>query len=187
MHNREGGSANDLVKTFDSGSVPEINSLTGEPIRGDWTLHVQDLAPADRGRLKSWSLDIKGLQQTSVFLEDSPGIIIPDNIPAGIERVLSVTQSGTLEDLEVSIDITHTYIGDLMLELEAPDGKAVLLHNRTGGSTDNIIKKFTFLNTGKLQEFRGVPVQGNWKLKVSDRAGADQGKLNHWSLKLTLK
>lgn len=187
LHNREGGSANDLVKTFDSGSVPEINSLTGEPVMGDWTLHVQDLAPADRGRLKSWSLDIKGLQQTSVFLEDSPGIIIPDNIPAGIERVLSVTQSGTLEDLEVSIDITHTYIGDLMLELEAPDSKAVLLHNRTGGSTDNIIKKFTFLNTGKLQEFRGVPVQGNWKLKVSDRAGADQGKLNHWSLKLTLK
>jgi subtilisin-like proprotein convertase family protein/subtilisin family serine protease len=187
LHNREGGSASDLVKTFDTGSLPELNNFIGEPVRGDWILHVQDLAPADRGRLKSWSLNIRGRLQPSIFLEDSPGVIIPDNIATGIERILSVSQSGNLEDLKVIIDITHTFIGDLIVELTSPDGTAVLLHNRSGGASHNIIREYSFLDTGKLQDFRGVPVHGDWKLKVSDRAGADQGKLNRWALRLTLK
>ncbi len=187
LHNRSGGSTNDLAKTYDTASTPELNSLIGEQVNGDWTLHIQDLAPADRGRLKSWSLDISGRHLFPIIFEDAPGIIIPDNHADGIERILSVTQSGKIEDLKVILDITHTYIGDLRVELLSPDNTAVLLHNRSGGATDNIIKEYTFLNTSKLRDFQGVSVHGNWKLKVSDRAEADQGKLNRWALHLTLK
>jgi subtilisin-like proprotein convertase family protein len=111
-------------------------------------------------------------------------VIIPDNSVAGIERTLAVTKVGQVDNISVDIDITHVYIGNLVVELIAPDKTAVVLHNRTGGSAQSIIKTFTLLNTTDLQVFRGLAAQGNWTLKVSDRAGADQGKLNRWALQI---
>jgi subtilisin-like proprotein convertase family protein len=118
-------------------------------------------------------------------LAESPGVTIPDNSPIGIERSLTVAKDGKLDNIKVELDITHTYIDDLIVELTAPDNTPVLLHNRTGGSADNIIKTYTLFNSASLQSLRGHAIQGNWKLKVSDHAGADQGKLNRWALQLT--
>jgi subtilisin-like proprotein convertase family protein len=84
----------------------------------------------------------------------------------------------------VKLDITHTYIGDLVVDLVSPDNTSVLLHNRSGGSVNNIIKTYTMMNTSGLQNLRGDSIGGDWKLHVSDHEGADQGKLNHWALKL---
>jgi len=186
LHNRAGGSANDLHAEFDSRTVPGLLALAGEPVTGEWGLHVQDLAFVDRGRLQSWSLDITGNQDAAIVVEEHPGVVIPDNIQPGIERSLSVSEAGQLDSIEVELDITHTYIGDLVVELISPDNTSVLLHNRSGGSSDNLIKTYTMLNTASLQAMRGVPIQGDWQLKVSDRAGLDQGKLNRWGLKITL-
>ena len=185
LHDRAGGSTKDLHAEFTTTSTPALLVLQGQSVMGDWVLLVQDLAPVDRGRLTGWSLDISGQDDTSVTVAENPGVIIPDNSPAGIERSLAVAKTGQLDSISVEIDITHTYIGDLIVELTAPDNTAVLLHNRLGGSADNIIKTYTLLNTSSLQALRGHAIQGNWSLKVSDRAGADQGKLNRWALKLT--
>lgn len=184
LHDRTGASSNDLRTDFDISSTPSLLALTGEPVKGEWTLHVQDLALADRGRLKGWSLDISGLKDTSVVVEDSPGISIPDNVDAGIERTLSITKAGLLDSIEVELDVTHTYIGDLVVELVSPSSTSVLLHNRTGGSANNIIKTYSLINTSALQTLLGEVVKGTWRLKVSDHAGVDQGKLNRWALKI---
>ena len=186
LHERAGGSANDVRTEFDVRSVPGLRVLSGEPVNGEWVLHVQDLASVDRGRLISWSLDISGQVDTSILVEESPGIIIPDNVQGGIERVLTVSETGQLDRIAVELDITHTYIGDLVVELVSPDNTSIFLHNRSAGSTNNIIKTYTMINTSSLQNLRGDAINGGWKLKVSDHAGADQGKLNRWALKLTL-
>lgn len=185
LHNRSGGSANDLHREFTAATTPGLTALSGQTVRGDWVLHVQDLAPADRGRLASWSLDISGQEDSSVTVSESPGVIIPDNSSAGIERSLIVAAAGRLETIAVDIDITHTYIGDLIVELIAPDNTAVLLHNRTGGSADNLIRTYNPLNTTSLQALSGHEINGNWRLRISDRAAVDQGKLNRWALRLT--
>ncbi|MEA1976394.1 MAG: proprotein convertase P-domain-containing protein [Chloroflexota bacterium] len=184
LHERTGGSANDLHREFDINSVPALNFLSDESVEGTWRLHVQDLATQDRGRLQSWSLEIRGQTETVTHVEESPGIIIPDNIIGGIERSLNVVDAGQLDRIQVEIDITHTYIGDLLVELVSPSNTRVLLHNRTGGSANNIIKTYTGVNTPNLPVLRGEPINGLWKLYVSDRASADQGKLNRWALKL---
>ena len=186
LHDRLGGSANDLHSKFDVRSVPGLHALTGEPVNGEWLLHVQDLAAVDRGRLTSWSLDISGQTDTSILIEESPGVIIPDNVQGGIERVLTVSDTGQLDNIVVELDITHTYIGDLVVELISPDNTLVLLHNRSGGSANNIIKTYTLMNTSNLQNLRGDSIAGDWRLHVSDHAGLDQGKLNRWALQLTL-
>jgi subtilisin-like proprotein convertase family protein len=182
LHDRAGGSANDLHGRFDIRSSPALHALTGQPVNGDWTLHVQDLAAVDRGRLIKWGLSISGQTDRSIQVEESPGVIIPDNDQGGIERSLAVAGAGQLDGIVVDLDITHTYIGDLMIELVSPDNRPVLLHGRTGGSADNIIKTYTMTNTGSLQGLRGGAVAGTWRLKVSDHAGLDQGKLNRWAL-----
>ena len=184
---RVGGSANDLHNEFDIRSVPGLHALTGEPVNGKWLLHVQDLAAVDRGRLTGWSLNISGQMDASILIEESPGVIIPDNVQRGIERVLMVSDTGHIDNIVVELDITHTYIGDLVVELISPDNTLVLLHNRSGGSANNIIKTYTMMNTSNLQNFRGDSVNGRWRLKVSDHAGRDQGKLNRWALAIEQK
>ena len=187
LHNRLGGSANDLHAEFDTRSLPALLAMTGESVTGEWILHVQDLAAIDRGRLKSWSLEIRGQEDKSITVEESPGIIIPDNRQGGIERSLSVSGTAQLDRIEVDLDITHTYIGDLIVELVSPNNTSVLLHNRKGGSANNIIKTYTVMNTSSLQNLRGGSIGGDWKLKVSDHASIDKGKLNRWALRITAR
>lgn len=186
LHNRQGGRADDLKAIFDLTSTPTLSNLVGQSLTGEWTLHVQDLAAVDYGRLNSWGLEIKGRVGGGdiIVLEESPGIKIPDNNPTGIERTLTTDVIGQVQDLEVAVDITHTYIADLIVALISPQNTQVDLHNRTGGAADNIIQTYTLQTTPDLQRLVGESTQGTWKLKVADAAGFDLGKLNHWSLRL---
>ncbi|MGH8527537.1 MAG: proprotein convertase P-domain-containing protein, partial [Gammaproteobacteria bacterium] len=118
-------------------------------------------------------------------VEESPGTTIPDNNPAGIERTLNVAESGPIQDLDVSVDITHTYIGDLTVTLVSPTGMRAVLHNRGGGSRDNLVRSFRFSDTPALQALRGQSLQGAWKLRMADLEAVDVGKLNRWGLKVS--
>ena len=186
LHDRQGGRSADLESIFDLTSTPDLSNLVGQSLTGEWILHVQDLAAIDYGRLNSWGLEIQGQVGAGdlIILEESPGVNIPDDSPAGIERTLSVDASGQVQEIEVSVDITHTYIQDLIVTLVSPQSTGVDLHNRSGGSADNIINTYTLQTTPDLQTLIGEFMQGQWKIKVADVEGQDLGKLNHWSLKL---
>jgi subtilisin family serine protease/subtilisin-like proprotein convertase family protein len=106
---------------------------------------------------------------------DTP-ISIPDNTPAGITSTLAVAQSASILELSVEVNITHTFIGDLLVTLVGPGGQNFVLHNRAGGATDNL--RQTFSVTGAA----GLDTAGNWQLKVQDLAGLDVGTLDSWTL-----
>ncbi|WP_417498523.1 proprotein convertase P-domain-containing protein [Lysobacter yangpyeongensis] len=75
----------------------------------------------------------------------------------------------------VAVNIVHTYIGDLKVDLVAPDGSVYTLHNRSGGSADNINQTY---NVNLSSE----ALNGTWKLRVSDNASLDTGYINSWSI-----
>ncbi len=75
----------------------------------------------------------------------------------------------------VAVNIVHTYIGDLKVDLVAPDGSVYVLHNRTGTSTDNI-------NTTYTVNLSGEALNGTWKLRVNDNANQDTGRIDSWSI-----
>ncbi len=100
---------------------------------------------------------------------------IPDNNSTGISSSITVPRTGASNTVSVDVNLTHTYIGDLVVSLIAPNGKVFSLHNRAGGSADNIIKTFT-VNVGTIAS------NGTWKLRVVDSARVDQGTLNSWKL-----
>ena len=64
---------------------------------------------------------------------------IPDNNATGITSNLAVTGNGTVGSLSLSLNITHTFRGDLVVTLIAPSGTQFIVSNRAGGSADNII------------------------------------------------
>ncbi len=184
LHNRSGGRAANLKQIFDFASTPDLRNLIHQPVKGPWTLWVQDLARVDEGRLNRWEIEIQTASSAVIELEDSAGENIPDNVAAGIQRSLTAAGSGTVKDMEVSVDITHSYIGDLRVTLISPANTHVELHGRTGGGADNIIQTYSRTTTPALASLVDEPVEGQWKLHVADLAGRDVGKLNRWALKI---
>ena len=75
----------------------------------------------------------------------------------------------------VAVNIVHTYIGDLVVSLVAPDGSVYTLHNRAGGSADNINQTYTV-------NLSGEALNGTWRLRVRDAASGDTGYINSWSV-----
>ena len=76
---------------------------------------------------------------------------------------------------QVAVNIVHTYKGDLKVDLVAPDGSVYVLHNRSGGSADNINSTYTV-------NLWGEALNGTWKLRVNDNASGDTGYINSWSV-----
>ncbi len=185
LHERNGGSADNIRRSYDLATTPGLSAVAGDPIQGDWVFWAQDLAAADSGTLNRWELEIEMRATAMVEVQETPGAQIPDNNPVGIERTLAVAESGQIQDLEVSVDITHTYIGDLTVTLVSPGGTQVTLHSRSGGSQDNLVRSFRFADTPALQSLRGQSLQGAWKLRVADLEAVDVGKLNRWALKIS--
>lgn len=184
LHDRKGGKDDDIKASFDSVNLPGLSLLLGKLVTGDWRLHIQDLAAQDKGVFNKWSLEFETVAEKTLVLEESSGTPIPDNNANGIEQTLSTNETGNVKSIEAAVEITHTYIEDLVVSLISPKGTKVDLHNKTGGSADNIFKTFSIVTTPDLSKFNDESVQGNWKLKVSDHAGQDIGKLNKWSLKI---
>ena len=104
----------------------------------------------------------------------TPGLAIPDNA-AAVSDAITVPGFGTATSVTVSVDIAHPFIGDLMVELVAPDGTAKTLHRYSGEGADGIIRTYT-------PDFGGTGIAGDWTLRASDGASGDAGTLNGWTL-----
>ncbi|WP_436502157.1 proprotein convertase P-domain-containing protein [Actinokineospora sp. HUAS TT18] len=171
LHNRAGGSADDIKQTF------TVN-LSGEVANGTWKLRVQDAASADTGTLNSWGVGLGGgTPPPTCGGSNNTAVAIPDNNTVESSIVVSGCTGNASATSTVPVDINHTYKGDLIVSLIAPDGSAYVLHNRAGGSADNIKQTFTV-------NLSGEAANGTWKLRVQDAASADTGTLNSWSLSL---
>lgn len=185
LHEGEGGGADDLIESYNTGSIPALHQLAGKGIRGKWLLRVADLASQDTGTLNSWGLKLRTLN--NIIRESvSPGTRIPDNDRKGITSVLGVSAGGKIKDIKVNVDISHTYIGDLTVKLISPFNKTVTLHNRTGGTEDDILTEYTTASRPKLKDLVGKEVSGKWKLVVADNYGMDIGKLNKWGIEVRI-
>ncbi|MFK7990394.1 MAG: proprotein convertase P-domain-containing protein [Sandaracinaceae bacterium] len=180
VHNREGGSANDIQRSFD------VTGFEGLAAGGDWTVHVSDNAGRDVGSLNSWTLTVGTESGTPVDpgpgggnrFEGMGGVSIPDNNASGASSTASVAgaSQGTVS---IEVAITHTYIGDLVVEVQAPNGQSFTLHERDGGSDDDIAETYPLDAVGN--RFSDDP-NGTWTLRVTDNAGADLGTIDSWAV-----
>jgi subtilisin-like proprotein convertase family protein len=116
----------------------------------------------------------------------SPYQLLPDNTGSGITSVVTISGTGATvsADFNVDVNITHTYIGDLIVYLQSPAGTIVYLHLRSGGSADNLIGNYphTLTPAGSLADLIGQPLDGNWTLFVRDGGAGGTGAFNYWAM-----
>jgi gliding motility-associated-like protein len=128
---------------------------------------------------------------------------IPDAAPEGLRSVLSIPQKIRITDVDVILNIEHSYVGDLQITLTHPDGTEMLLvaaDNQDTGSdfTETIFDDaavFDLTNkeapyTGRfrpeelLSVFNGKFSEGDWVLAVVDKSEDDEGVLRNWRLSI---
>ncbi|MGW0474675.1 M4 family metallopeptidase [Streptomyces coeruleorubidus] len=109
--------------------------------------------------------------------ENTADVAIPDRGAAVTSPVTVSGRTGNApSNLQVAVDIVHTYIGDLQVQLVAPDGTAYTLKGYgTGGSADNIATTYTVNASSEA-------ANGVWQLRVQDNAARDTGYINSWKL-----
>lgn len=121
-----------------------------------------------------------------IVQESRPNLDIPDHPGGWVSDTMDVEKSGRLADISVDVDISHTWIGDLTVELVAPDRSSVKLHDRQGGGDRDIKKTFTLDDAG-MRALEGKEVNGRWRVRLLDSQGRDVGKLNSWKVDITTR
>ena len=109
---------------------------------------------------------------------------IPDNDPQGLTAAVQIAEAAWVQDISVTIEIDHGYLGDLEISIVAPSGEAVLLQGRTLGVKKKLQTTYSIASTPALQLLLGVGSQGRWQLQVVDAIAGDTGTLKSWQLKL---
>jgi subtilisin-like proprotein convertase family protein len=185
LHQGQGGGAENLIASYNDGTTPTLQQLEGTGIRGNWLLRVIDRWAEDTGRLDSWGLKIR--TKSNVLRESAaPGLHIPDDGPQGVTSTINFSAQGTVKDITIRVDISHTYIGDLAVGLISPSNDQVMLHSFGGEDEDNINVAYTVASHPQLSQFLNENVSGDWKLHVADHAGFDVGKLNKWEIEIKI-
>jgi len=158
-----------------------------------------------------------GLQGWKVYLDQNnnnvlditqvgPTTFNAKNVPVPIvdlatsSSTMSVSGTGPVADVNVTINLTHTWDSDMVISLVAPDGSSVILSQNRGGAGDNFtnttfddsaataigagVPPFTgtFRPDQPLANLIGVAGDGTWTLQIQDVAGGDFGSILSWSM-----
>jgi subtilisin-like proprotein convertase family protein len=117
--------------------------------------------------------------------------------------VLQVDTSFTISDLDVQLNILHTYDDDLWLALVSPQNDTVVLSAYRGEDGENYTNTIfddeattpigegtppfagSFVPEEPLSVLDGQNVQGTWRLLVYDAAFGDEGELVSWEIHVT--
>ncbi|MEV6753316.1 M28 family metallopeptidase [Streptomyces sp. NPDC051214] len=124
-----------------------------------------------------WTLGTGTTTPPGDAYENTADVAIPDNGAAVTSTVNVTGRTGNAPaTLKVDVDIRHTWRGDVVLDLLAPDGTAYRLKNSSGNdSADNVIATYTVNASSE-------PANGAWKLRAQDVAAQDTGYINSWKL-----
>ncbi|MGW2676921.1 M4 family metallopeptidase [Streptomyces sp. NPDC001436] len=114
---------------------------------------------------------------TGKVFESTAQVAIPDYPGPAVTSSVAVTgiTGNAPSALQVGVKITHTYIGDLQIDLVAPNGTTFRLQSSSSDSTANLNKTYT-VNAS------AVAANGTWKLKVQDKGAADTGTITDFKL-----
>ena len=181
----EAGIASLSSTTAFPGEVVTLNVETLEDTPwGSYTFTVDGSSGDAEDRSRSASLYVYpvGLNDfpyayTGEAVPTLPNEEDPENV--GVDVGINVPDELTIFGVEASVDISHTYSGDLVLTLTSPAGTSVVLRENQGGSTDDIVESYD------LAAFNGEVATGDWTLNVLDIYNGDNGTINDWGLVIT--
>ena len=164
-----------------------MSALAGEAIAGDWTLTATDSFDGDDGVINGWGLAGEVLIPDRTIL----GAASP-NLEITLDRTavssIELTSPGEVspDELEVQIDVSHPYRGDLQIQVESPAGTILTLKQPDDfDSADNVVGVFpdSLVPLTAFSALAGESLAGEWTLRISDGYESDDGTLNSWSIR----
>jgi subtilisin family serine protease len=139
------------------------------------TASARDTAGQSGSTSFSWTINNPGSGCAPVT--NGTDVTIPD-VGTGTSSITIAGCSGNAgAGATIEVHIVHTWIGDLVVDLIAPDGTVYNLHNRSGGSADNINQTYT-------RNLSTEAANGVWRLRARDAAFLDSGRIDSWTLDL---
>jgi len=181
-------------------NAPHFTIRIGSGVACGTTVHLTLQVTAAQGGPYTFQLS----NSVGSSLTPNVPVTIPDNGTA--VSTLQVGQNVTLSDVNVRVEINHTYVGDLIVSLRSPAGTTVTLLSRPSCGDNNMNVTFDDSSNVNLQNhcngttpwysgvarpyqplsaFNGQSSAGTWTLTVSDNQGADTGTLVDWELLTT--
>ena len=134
---------------------------------------------------------------------------LPIEISAGnastITSTISVLQDLPISDLDINLEVSHSFLEDLIITLTSPSGTTITLLSKNCGNLNNINAVFdddgaliscsnaapaingTLKPLGSLSSFNGESSLGDWVLQIEDTANGDGGSLDSFSLELCVE
>nr|WP_136251003.1 S8 family serine peptidase [Ningiella ruwaisensis] len=175
----ESGLATLSASTVSPGDTFTLDVATTEETDwGSYSFTVEGVS-GELTREKTVSLYVNpvGLTDFPYDSTDTP-IEIVDN--QSFDSVINVPDEITVFGTATSVDISHTYRGDIELVLTSPAGTSVTLKSSNGGDgADDVVETF------ESAAFNGEVATGDWTLTVTDVFSGDTGQLNNWSITFT--
>lgn len=147
-------------------------------------------------------VNVKPVAVTPAFTNDTNVVISPSRKSTVTSAIKVAGLSGTIQDVNVTLNLVHTSIGDLKITLISPAGTRIVLFNRNGGSGDNLLNTTfddaasaaitsgaapfsgSFRPVQLLSTLNGKNPNGVWKLEVVDAVAQHGGYLDNWTLSL---
>lgn len=132
----------------------------------------------------------------------NPAVAIPDNNPAYLTHGLNVPTTETITDINVGVNVTHTWISDVSIAILSPQGTQVNLFGGACTSNDNINATFddqgsaivcaptitgNVIPSQPLSALNGQNPNGTWTFGVRDTAADDTGTINSYTLTVCSK
>ena len=202
------------VVTFSPTSLDDSGNFTmtvgnlGSTAQGEYTIIVtgtsNSVTETVNVLLKNTCTEI---QCTTYSSAESLGLAIPDGTGTStpvngppVTNIINIADTGSIESLKVSVDISHTYVGDLLVRVTHPDGTTLSnLWAGDCGSNDDFDVTFedgapaidcgnpttgTFAPLDALSVFNGLEASGDWEILMADFFAGDTGTLNDWSIEI---
>ncbi len=143
--------------------------------------HKYGFGVVDASAAVNLALNWNNVDEEISFLSgniDMNNLNIPDNSNAVTDTV-SVSESIKVEHVEVIVDISHDYRGDLEIILTSPQGTQNILSEKHADSGNNW-NNWMFTSVHNWDE----DSTGNWTISVQDQGNEDDGTFHDWELNI---
>ncbi|MFB7222629.1 M4 family metallopeptidase, partial [Streptomyces sp. NPDC056227] len=154
-----------------------INHVTGRITGTPTTVGTSDVTVTVRGSMHGITTATFTWNVARGIFENTTDVSIPDAGTAAFSDIDITRISGQApSDLKVDVNIKHTWRGDLIIDLVAPDGTLYpLKKSNISDSADNVIATYTVDASSQV-------ANGTWRLQVQDMYRGDTGYIDSWRL-----
>lgn len=172
------------VRTIIMDTADKIDPVNGQYADGHSPLYGHGRVNAHKAVVMAAGENADQRLPESLYVEHRVNSPIPDN--GQLEDVVNFCNDVLIKEVEINVDIKHTWRGDLRLTLTSPQGERIVLADRTGGSQDDIVRSFRSSDEPDMfAPVVGKSAKGEWRLKIEDMAEQDVGILAKWGLAIT--